>query len=273
MQWAAVEKEDKANEKTSIHEQKIRCTYLPAAEDTTVNGQTNGATPPIAEEVSSSILATHSWTDSYLVLTRFFVPHQKSEATGSGTPTTESSVVDQSFASTINSTPASPSNDGGTSPSSPATAYDAAASHSPAPAQTTFADKASDITASASGAVAGAAAAVGLTGVASAINERAPTSASPASATVPSADTSSSSELVAARAEIASLKKQLAQAETTASTLRSRGGAAGGTPVSSGGAVPGTAQAVVEQKVQEGVPVPIVVGLVVTVFVVTWCVL
>lgn len=50
-QWATVEKEDKASsDKPSlIHEQKIRCAYLPAAED-----GTNGANGTIHEEEVSS---------------------------------------------------------------------------------------------------------------------------------------------------------------------------------------------------------------------------
>lgn len=74
--------------------------------------------------------------------------------------------------------------------------------------------------------------------------------------------------LAQAQLEIKRLQAQLVQAETNAATLRSRGAAA--TPVSSGGAVPGTAQAVVQQKGQDGVPVQVVAGIVVGVFVLTW---
>lgn len=74
-------------------------------------------------------------------------------------------------------------------------------------------------------------------------------------------------QLQAAQADIARLKAQVVQAESTAATLRSRG--VGGN-VSSGGAVPGSAQAVVEQKVQEGVPIQVVAGIAFGVFVVTW---
>ena len=48
--WSAIEKEDKAGgAPAQIHEQKIRCTYLPAADDGSATGQ-NGGTFPIQEE-------------------------------------------------------------------------------------------------------------------------------------------------------------------------------------------------------------------------------
>jgi len=49
--WSVIEKEDKAGTKPNqIHEQKIRCTYLPAADDGSATTATNGGTFPIQEE-------------------------------------------------------------------------------------------------------------------------------------------------------------------------------------------------------------------------------
>lgn len=152
--------------------------------------------------------------------------------------------------------------------------------------------KASDLTAAAGGAAAGAAAAVGLSGVASTISDKtgapadhddddaATTTKSTKPATVTgqpalgAATTAGSdsveslkSQLDSARREIASLKSRLEQAESNA--LRSRATAA---KASSGGSEPGTAQAVVEQKGQDGVPVQTVVIIAAGVFVVTWSV-
>lgn len=90
-------------------------------------------------------------------------------------------------------------------------------------------------------------------------------------APLPVGEQSLRTELASARLEIASLRKQLASSESTAAGLRSRG-VGEKVPVSSGGAVPGTAQAVVQEKGSEGVPVQVVVGIAVAVFVVTWCV-
>ncbi len=48
--WSTIEKEDKAGASPAqIHEQKIRCTYLPAADDGSATA-TNGGTFPIQEE-------------------------------------------------------------------------------------------------------------------------------------------------------------------------------------------------------------------------------
>lgn len=63
LQWSAVEKEDK----DQIHEQKIRCAYLPAADDGTVNGP-NGTIHE--EEVrsnipSDSLHVVHGFADLY----------------------------------------------------------------------------------------------------------------------------------------------------------------------------------------------------------------
>lgn len=212
--------------------------------------------------------------------------------------------MDSSFTSTINQGAQQPSQPAGSSSAVSASPNPATTSTSPPPADSAsapVADKARDVAAAASGAAAGAAAAVGLGGVANAIERNAPipssggpaylsssSAASPASkstttpttTTTTTSTTSSSpatgsdeasrlrSELASAKAEIARLQKQLDASESTAATLRSRG--AGAVDRSSKEA--STAQAVVELKGQEGVPVQVVAGIAFGVFVVTWCV-
>lgn len=137
---------------------------------------------------------------------------------------------------------------------------------------------ASQATAAAGGVVAGAAAAVGLTGLASTVAEK--TGAEKPSSTTTRDVTSSSSsagdklaeslraELQAAKAEIVKLKEQLQSSETTAAGLRSRGVGAG---EKAGNEIAGSAQAL-EHKVKgaDGVPVQVVLGIAVGVFVLTW---
>lgn len=54
--WSAIEKEDKAGGvPAQIHEQKIRCTYLPAADDGSATGQNGGTFPIQEEEVSDEL--------------------------------------------------------------------------------------------------------------------------------------------------------------------------------------------------------------------------
>ncbi|GAA5877297.1 hypothetical protein JCM3774_001629 [Rhodotorula dairenensis] len=77
-------------------------------------------------------------------------------------------------------------------------------------------------------------------------------------------------ELDAARAEISRLKAQLDAVETTNATLRSRGAGAGGSTLAPGTGAGITSQAVVDLKGQEGVPVQVVAGIAFGVFVVTW---
>ncbi|TNY19298.1 PapD-like protein [Rhodotorula diobovata] len=267
--WALVDKEDKARpecEQSLFFEQKIRCAYLPAADAE--------AHASIPEETSSTLDASRA------------------------------SGMDSSFASTINQGAQQPSQPAGNSSGLSASPNPATTSTSPPPADSAsapVADKARDVAAAASGAAAGAAAAVGLGGVANAIERNAPIpssggpaylssspAASPASksttapttttTTTTSSTTSSSpatgsdeasrlrSELASAKAEIARLQKQLDASESTAATLRSRG--AGAVDRSSKEAT--TAQAVVELKGQEGVPVQVVAGIAFGVFVVTW---
>lgn len=191
-------------------------------------------------------------------------------ASSTGAPSSIN-AADQSFTSTI-ATPPSPS---------PAAADDSPPSPSPASAHTSpvveqatsALPSASQATASAGGAIAGAAAAVGLAGVAKTVADKTGAEV-PASASISStaSDAELRAELIKAKTEIANLRKQLESAESTAAGLRSRGVGGEKVAVSSGGSVPGTAQAVVQQKGQEGVPVQIVIGIAVGVFVITWCV-
>lgn len=123
-----------------------------------------------------------------------------------------------------------------------------------------------EVATAATGAVTGAAAAVGST-VNSSVNKASSAISSTIPAPLDSSDTSLVTELASAKAEIASLRKQLAQAETNSSTLRSRS-VVGKGPVS--GDESSTAQAVAHQVAAGGVPVPIVAGIVVGAVVLTW---
>ncbi|GAA6057985.1 hypothetical protein JCM3770_004599 [Rhodotorula araucariae] len=260
--WSVVEKEEKerTDGQNQIFEQKIRCAYLPTA-DADANGT-------ISEETHSTLDASRSGgPDASFVSTI----NQGAQQPPASTTSAASSV------------PASPN----ASVSTPPPGYSAPTGTSVSP----LAEKARDAAAAASGAAAGAAAAVGLPGVANAIERNAPipSTGGPAylsgssASTAPTAASSSAttaagagtgtdevsrlrSELASAQAEIARLQKQLAASETTAATLRSRGAGA----VDHGSKEAGTAQAVVELKGQEGVPVQVVAGIAFGVFVVTW---
>ncbi|GAA5847280.1 hypothetical protein JCM9279_000219 [Rhodotorula babjevae] len=253
--WSVVEQEDKSRgeaAQSQIFEQKIRCAYLPAAE--------HGSIP---EETTSHDTPRSSHADPA------FASAVSPSSRASTTPTQSSA------AATTTDTP------------SP-TQFHNTSSPAPAPA---LADKARDAAAGAAGAAAGAAAAVGLPGVANAIERNAPiqSSGGPAylSASAPAPALSSStttshtatsasttgagagsdelsrlrSELASTNAELARVKQQLDASETTAATLRSRGAGAGGAGTGAAGKEASTAQAVVELKGQEGVPVQVVAGL------------
>jgi len=175
----------------------------------------------------------------------------------------ESNHPDASFVSSIAPTsPQAPSPTTATTPQNEQTpSFSSPQPHS-------VSDKAAEVASVATGAVAGAAAAVSAT-VASSVS-KATSAVSPSSGPAPIDPSSTSlvTELASAKAEIASLRKQLAQAETNAATLRSRGVAGEKGLVS--GADSRTSQAVAHQKTADGVPVQIVVGIAVGVFVVTW---
>ncbi|KAL7342848.1 PapD-like protein [Rhodotorula toruloides] len=247
--WQAVEKEEKTRTdgQSQIFEQKIRCTYLPAAD--------SDASQPIPEETASSVDASRAGPDASFVSTSARAP---SPPQTSGEPA--SAAVEPPTTST------------------PPPAAASAGEGTPAYLNPVT-SKARDAVAAAGGAVAGAASAAGLTGVASKIEQNTPAPASSARSSPPASSTPSSntsadevsrlrSELASAKAEIERLKKQLDAAETASATLRSRG--AGAVDKNTAGA--GTSQAVVEMKGQEGVPVQVVAGIAFGVFVVTWCV-
>ncbi|KPV73330.1 uncharacterized protein RHOBADRAFT_55091 [Rhodotorula graminis WP1] len=274
--WSVVEQEDKSRGEAApsqIHEQKIRCAYLPAAEHGSIPEETTGHDTPRTSNVEPAFASAVSPSSH-----------------ASSTPT-------QPSATSARDASPSPAQFHNSSSSSPAAS-------SPSPA---MADKARDVAAGASGAAAGAAAAVGLPGVANAIERNAPiqssggpaylsasspsgaASSAPASSSTTTKATSAStststaaaggsdelsrvrSELAATKAELARVKQQLDASETTAATLRSRGAGAG---AGAGGAGAGkeasTAQAVVELKGQEGVPVQVVAGLMFAAVVVTY---
>ncbi|BGP51768.1 phosphatidylinositol-binding protein scs2 [Rhodotorula kratochvilovae] len=259
--WSLVEKEEKerTDGQNQIFEQKIRCAYLPAAD--------NEANTTIPEETPSTLNASRS-----------------PDPDASFVSTINQGAQQPSAPSAASTVPASPN----PSTSTPPPGYSAPTGTFATP----LAEKARDAAAAASGAAAGAAAAVGLPGVANAIERNAPipssggpaylsgssSSAAPATSTSSTTTTTTSastgtdevsrlrSELANAQAEIARLQKQLAASETTAATLRSRGAGA----VDRGSKEAGTAQAVVELKGQEGVPVQVVAGIAFGVFVATW---
>lgn len=201
---------------------------------------------------------------------------RSSSSTGTPSASVITNNYDQSFASTMGSPP-SPTPNGASSSLSKSDATPD--SPSPASAHESPIPSASQATATAGGVVAGAAAAVGLTGLANTVAEKTgaekPSTStrdvpSSASSTVDKVAETLRAELQAAKDEIVRLKEQLQSSETTAAGLRSRGVGVG---EKAGNQVAGAAQAV-EHKVKgaDGVPVQVVVGIVVGVFVLTWCV-
>ncbi|GAA5901778.1 hypothetical protein JCM6882_008671 [Rhodosporidiobolus microsporus] len=255
--WQTVEREDKARQAeggaSEIHEQKIRCAYLPAADSDAVSA--------IPEETASRLSSQGA-----------------------------NPAADSSFSSAIAASPSSTSRsgEGGTTSTPPAYSV-TQGSPTPASPPSTFSEsspnpvaaKAQDAAAAAGSTAASAAAAVGLPNLAKVIEDKTPapvassSSASAGAAAAAGCANGASgevaqlrAELAAARSEISRLKQQLDQAETTASTLRSRGAGASGAGEKA--AAGGASQAVVEMKGSEGVPVQVVVGVAFGVFVVTW---
>ncbi|KAM0753545.1 PapD-like protein [Meredithblackwellia eburnea MCA 4105] len=271
--WSSVEAEKNGDgEKPSIHEQKIRCTYLPASEG---GSPPNSASPggPNASVITNSENDESNFDTVRPTSNGRDIP--TADSAFSGAPT---SPLPTNGASEV-LTPAKQTSSPGAPPS-----YS-----TPAPVTDTL----RTVVAGAGAAVAGAGAAIATTAVGGAspavgdlkekvasvpttpvVNGASSTASEPSALTAiqqqQAAQISSlQSQLSAAQAEIKRLGSQLQVAETTAATLRSRG-VSEKEKVSSGGAVPGTAQAVVEQKGQEGVPVQIVAGIVFGVFVFTW---
>ncbi|GAA5821096.1 hypothetical protein JCM11251_001960 [Rhodosporidiobolus azoricus] len=260
-QWQSVESQDKARQAegqpSQIHEQKIRCSYLPAADSDAVSA--------IPEETTSR-LSSQGHDSSF------------ASTVGTSSPQPASSSSTHAAPPTYSPTPASP----------PSASYSESSSQTqtqPNP----VAAKAQDAAHAAGAAAAGAAAAVGLPNLARVIDEKTPapapsapsasttTTSSSTPAPAPAAESSElaqlRAELSSARAEISRLKSQLDAAETTAATLRSRGAGAPSSGVVGGGEKAvgaGTSQAVVEMKGSEGVPVQVVIGVAFGVFVVTW---
>ncbi|GAA6008213.1 hypothetical protein JCM10207_000041 [Rhodosporidiobolus poonsookiae] len=246
--WQTVERADKSRAEgtaSQIHEQKIRCTYLPAAD--------SDATSAIPEETASRLGSTGP-DSSFTAAPSETFSSPPPPTYASGSPSTASAP--KLASPSPSSTGAAPAGD--------------------------LAAKAQDAAVAAGSAAAGAAAAVGLPNLAAKIDPArsapngasAPVSAT-ASASSPAATAGSSevdrlkADLASARAEIDRLRTALDQAETSAATLRSRGvGAAAASKEGVAGEV-GSAQ-VVEMKGAEGVPVQVVVGVAFGVFVVTW---
>lgn len=291
-QWSVVEQEDKSRGEAApsqIHEQKIRCAYLPAAEHGSIPEET-------VRRPSLSLLRT--LRGKLLTLLASSQSSHETPRASHVEPAFASAVSPSSHASSTPTQSSTTLNDASPSPGQYHQSQSAASSPSPA-----IADKARDVAAGAAGAAAGAAAAVGLPGVANAIERNAPiqssggpaylsaSSPSGAAAPAPSSSTSTShttttantgttgagsdelsrlrSELASTKAELARVKQQLDASETTAATLRSRGAGAGGAGAGAAGKEASTAQAVVELKGQEGVPVQVVAGLMFAAVVVT----
>lgn len=230
---------------SEIHEQKIRCAYLPAAESDVAHS-------PIPEE-AGAIDGDAS---------RFTSAGDASFVSSSGTSRTASSPTPFSAATTGGTSTPPPSSD-----STRSREASAAAKLSPELAAQGLA----------LGAPVGGGGGSGSSGAA--IGAVSPSSSttpakSAGTAAAPTTDSELSrlrSELDAARAEISRLKSQLEAVETNNATLRSRGAGAGGSSSSSLSTGAGlTNQAVVDLKGQEGVPVQVVAGIAFGVFVVTW---
>ncbi|KAK4704405.1 hypothetical protein P7C70_g1797, partial [Phenoliferia sp. Uapishka_3] len=247
--WSSVEAEDKAGDKDtpSIRETKIRCLYLPAADDA------NGSTGQVGSAIS----------------TVSEVDESKYDTVRPSNGARDIPSADSTFAPTSPVVPVS-----APTTSTPPAAGSPSQLYATPSAPSVISDKIKDVVSGAGVAAAGAGAAVS-SAAGYVINHAAPSptpSSNGSTATTPSAPftngdaTTLAAQLATAQSEIKRLQAQLSQAEVTAATLRSRGK---GEPVSSGGSVPGTAQAVVLEK-QEGVPVQIVAGIVVGVFVFTW---
>ncbi|KAI5478715.1 vesicle-associated membrane protein-associated protein B [Pseudohyphozyma bogoriensis] len=267
--WAIVEKEDKAGDKevASIHEQKIRCTYLAAAEDGAAAAPASpaGAQSPATNGAPSQIDDESKFDTVRPTSTNGTSALPSAASAFSSPPTTSSPSVPAQKEVTPTSTPPQSS-----TPPPPSYA-------TPSNVSTTVQEKARDAAIGAAGIAAAGATAVGLDNVADSISSAAQKVEKSAPAPAPPASTDPAvlaSQLAAAQAEIAKLKEQLKQSDSVAAGLRSRGVGVGkdGTPVSSGGSVPGTAQAVVEVQGQqmEGVPLQVVAGIAFGVFVVTW---
>ncbi|GAA5985532.1 hypothetical protein JCM10908_007013 [Rhodotorula pacifica] len=244
---------------SEIHEQKIRCAYLPAADS-------DVAHTPIPEEAHAA--------DGDA--SRLTTGGDASFVSSSGTSRTTSSPTP--FAASIAGTSTPPSTDSNDA-SVPTQAREAASGAAAAVGLTGVAAKLSPEHAShgmALGAPVGGSA-TNTTATSSASRSTPIVASAPTAATATDSSSSSSTELSrlrteldAARAEISRLKSQLDAVETTNATLRSRGAGAGGSTISSGTGAGITSQAVVDLKGQEGVPVQVVAGIAFGVFVVTW---
>ncbi|KAL8276269.1 hypothetical protein RQP46_011343 [Phenoliferia psychrophenolica] len=270
--WSAVEKEDKAGDKESpsIKETKIRCMYLAAADD--------GA--PVAPSAHSSTLQPGS---------AFSAVSEQDESKFDTLKPSASNGAREVPAADAAFEPA-PSTPRTAVPQPPPTILEPAVASTPPSvtppppsyATPTVPAAVSDL---AEKAVAGAGVALAGTGAALAAGAAAISkpSTSPEPKSVPVSNGAApivapavvaaaasngdsrelATQLATAQAEIKRLQAQLAQAETTAATLRSRGAAS--VPAAS------TAQQVAQQqKAPEGVPLQVVAGLCFGVFVVTW---
>ncbi|GAA6059202.1 hypothetical protein JCM10212_005547 [Sporobolomyces blumeae] len=224
--WQLVDKEKAAAGPGQVYEQKIRCTYLPAADE----GQAT-----IPEETPSKMDAntTTSQPDASFVSTinsassrEPTAPSTADETTGDvsytstpppalGEPRFAIRPTEPSSSSSSSSAPAPPSK---LDPSGPSSASDPNAYLDQAK------DTASAAAAAATGAVAAGAAAVGLTGVARSLDKD-----HPAGATSTTADVDQlRRELATARAEIARLEAQLGSQSTLRNSSGATGTAAGG---------------------------------------------
>ncbi|GAA6037630.1 hypothetical protein JCM8097_006151 [Rhodosporidiobolus ruineniae] len=278
--WQSVERDDKARVaeggQSQIHEQKIRCSYLPAADSDAV-GSIPEERQPWAEQPASRLQSDSPYTSTL------------NAAPSVGLGVTNATPSGAAGTANLPSSPPQAAHDALSSPTPKPPSYSSHTS-TPPPAAEQLANKAQDAANVAGSAAASAAATVGLPKLAAAIEDRTPAPAAASSGGASSAATAAPAqsaprtvngatsddaaalraELAAAKAEIQRLKSQLDAAETTAATLRSRGAGAKGGAVGAEGSGPGASTAVVEMKGSEGVPVQVVVGVAFGVFVVTW---
>ncbi|SCV68144.1 BQ2448_265 [Microbotryum intermedium] len=228
--WAAVEKEDKASDRSIIHEQKIRCIYLPAADEGGANG-----TIPEEEGVQSN--------------------STKSPKTGSADDASAANPTLQA-AESASKPPASQSSSAPSSSSNGASELTSTAGDAIAGA-------------AAAVGLSGAAKSIAHATRAPEPKQT-DTSAAKTTADSNSSSRVEKlqSELASAQAEIARLKEHLALAETNSATLRSRGVGAADKARTETSAV--QAVATEAPVVHDGIPLQVVAGLVLGTFVLTW---
>ena len=256
MQWAAVEAEAKAGKEGAIHEQKIRCAWLPPIED---GSQTNGSASPSAQ--TTSVMTNGSPVQHFDTIKS----HPGDESTYND------AAADKSITHSRTESPSPPSY-GATAGGSvvptilePKSATEAIAAAFPSGEQVraAAANAASTVAAAASS----AAASVGLTTTASSSSN----TAGAASRAVSGGDaTLLEQDLREARAEIEKLKAALAKAQrdSESSGLRQRTKIPGvADRDDSSSRIAGGQVAV---AAQDGIPLQMVGALVAATFLFTW---